>query len=111
MPHCIIEHSANIAADDLLTSVFTGALNSNLFEPDGGDIKVRTLAYDNCTVGGKSANFVHVMLRILSGRDHEQKQHLSQSVISELKQLALPACSITLEVVDIDRESYAKVLF
>lgn len=110
MPHCIIEHSASLDAKLLLPLVFSSVKNSQLFEPDGSDIKVRAMAYQHYLVGQSQADFIHVVLRILSGRTTEQKQHLSALVQEALAELKLAPCSITVEVVDIDRDSYAKVV-
>ncbi|HBN89360.1 5-carboxymethyl-2-hydroxymuconate Delta-isomerase [Rheinheimera aquimaris] len=108
MPHCVIEYSDRLDAAPILAAVFDGALQSELFEPDGADIKVRAQAYQQHISGAEHRDFIHVQLRILSGRNLEQKQHLSQSVLNQLLKLELISCSHTVEVVDIDRASYAK---
>ena len=71
MPHCIIEHSPNIPPEGLLQAVFNGALHSQLFLPDGADIKVRAMAYSNLKLGDGKASFVHVVAKILAGRTDE----------------------------------------
>jgi len=108
MPHCIVEHSAELAAETLIAQVFSGAFGSGLFEADGADIKVRTVAYSHYCTGPRKSAFVHVALKILSGRTLAQKQHLSAIVLAHLRQLDIADCSLTVEVVDIDRASYAK---
>ncbi|MBL4942277.1 MAG: 5-carboxymethyl-2-hydroxymuconate Delta-isomerase [Colwellia sp.] len=110
MPHCVIEHSANIDGNALISLVHKGALESNLFEAEGSDIKVRALSYSNYQTGSVDINFVHVTLKILSGRNVEKKSMLSQSVLEQLKTLSMSNCSISVEVADIDRASYAKVV-
>lgn len=110
MPHCIIEHSPALSAHSLNQSVFTGALASSLFDSEGRDIKVRSLAYDHYQTGKQVQDFVHVQLRILSGRSAEQKAKLSQAVMDELSSLHLQHTSITVEVIDMDRASYQKRL-
>jgi 5-carboxymethyl-2-hydroxymuconate isomerase len=110
MPHCVIEHSASIDGTTLVTLVHKGALTSNLFEAEGSDIKVRALAFDTYQTGSVDINFIHVTLNILSGRNLEQKSMLSQLVLEQLKSLSLIGCSISVEVADIDRASYAKVI-
>lgn len=109
MPHCVVEHSINLDSNLLIESVFQGALNSGLFEPDGSDIKVRALGYSSYMTGLRKTDFIHVALKILSGRTSEQKLSLSNAVIKELVALAFNDVSITVEVVDIDRSSYRKV--
>lgn len=110
MPHCIIEHSPNIPPEGLLQAVFNGALHSQLFLPDGADIKVRAIAYQNFKLGDGKASFVHVVVKILAGRTDEQKQRLSQQIIKKLSGLGHQDISITVEVVDMERQSYQKHL-
>lgn len=125
MPHCIIEHSISLDAQQLLPLVFSSVKNSQLFAADGSDIKVRAMAYQHywvgqnnveqnylghSNVGQNQADFVHVVLKILSGRSTAQKQQLSQLVLTALQQLQCQGCSYTVEVVDMDRDSYAKLL-
>ena len=110
MPHCIIEHSPNISPDGLMHAVFNGALHSQLFLPDGADIKVRAIAYQNFKLGDGKASFVHVIVKILAGRTDEQKQRLSQEIIEKLSDLGHQDISITVEVVDMERQSYQKHL-
>ncbi|GAA6167218.1 5-carboxymethyl-2-hydroxymuconate Delta-isomerase [Sessilibacter corallicola] len=108
MPHCIIEHSSDIDGSDLISAVHQGALDSELFTPEGSDIKVRAISYSHYKTGSVDISFVHVILRILSGRNLEQKSALSHLVLENLKAKALKDCSISVEIVDIDRENYAK---
>ena len=108
MPHCIVEHSTNLDAETLINRVYAGAFESGLFEIDGADIKVRTVAYHHYCTGPRKSSFAHVELKILSGRTLEMKQHLSSTVLAKLRLLDIADCSLTVEVVDIDRASYAK---
>ncbi|MFW0754517.1 5-carboxymethyl-2-hydroxymuconate Delta-isomerase [Pseudomonas sp. H11T01] len=110
MPHCIIECSATLDGDMLTSKVHQGTLDSMLFEPDGSDIKVRALTYHSYIVGGFKTDFVHVTVKILSGRSLLQKAVLSKSIQAKLSELDLVSCSITVEVVDIERASYLKWL-
>ncbi len=110
MPHCIIEHSPNIPPEGLMHAVFNGALHSQFFLPDGADIKVRAMAYSNFKLGDGKASFVHVVVKILAGRTDEQKQRLSQEIIKKLSGLGHQGISITVEVVDMERQSYQKHL-
>lgn len=108
MPHCIIEHSADIDGRTLVPLVHAGALASGLFSADGSDIKVRSLAYDSYLTGGKHAGFVHVQVRLLSGRTEAQKKTVTAAVLERLAAQGLPGVSITVEAADMDRPSYAK---
>ena len=110
MPHCVVEHSSAIDGNTLIPLVFAGALESKLFEIDGSDIKVRAMPYSNYQTGNMDVGFVHVTLKILSGRTIDQKSMLSKLVLEKLKTQNLVNCSISVEVVDIDRVSYSKVV-
>lgn len=110
MPHCVIEHSAEIDGEALVFLVYKGALESSLFEAEGSDIKVRAVPYSNFKTGNVDINFVHVALKILSGRNVTQKTKLTHLVLAQLKTLQITNCSISVEVIDIDRDSYAKVI-
>ncbi len=110
MPHCIIDYSQSLApyADTLLSCVHQGALNSALFTEH--DIKTRAIAYPYSQVGTANTPFVHVTVKLLSGRDTDQKKQLSQAILHSLQVCSLGACSLTVEVVDIDSASYAKAV-
>ena len=115
MPHCIIEHSSNLDSNALIPLVFNASLESSLFEQDGSDIKVRVLPFTHYQTGvlqsaAAQADFIHVTMKILSGRNTEQKLMLSKLVLESLTTLSLKGCSTSVEVVDIDRASYSKVV-
>ena len=107
MPHCIVEHSDNFEPSILMESVFKGALSSGLFQYK--DIKVRAMPYLHFQLGNKRNAFIHVSLKILSGRSAQQKQSLSQGVLEVLLTLGFNSASITVEVIDIDKASYQKI--
>mgnify|MGYP003627695891 CR=1 FL=1 len=112
MPHCIIEYSQKLENEvtpvKLMGAVFKGTLNSNLFEAD--DIKTRIIPFQHHLTGGSKQNFIHVILKILSGRSIDQRLALSKSVLSELNKVTSTAASLTVEVVEIEKESYSKVV-
>lgn len=113
MPHCIIEYSKSLehslSIDELVGSVHRGALASGLFEE--GDIKTRAIPYACFQIGTgqhSSASFVHVTVRLLAGRSGGQKTKLSDAVLQSIRELNAQIGSITVEVVDMAIESYAK---
>lgn len=115
MPHCVIEYSRplelTVSPEDLVESVYLGAVSSELFEEAA--IKVRAVPYDHyrVTAGVESGmRFIHVTARILSGRNREQKRLLSSGLLKCLERFSLDNVSLTVEVVDMDREVYAKTV-
>ncbi len=113
MPHCVIEYTkdclktANV--DDLIKAVFDGAMASDLF--DQSHIKVRAKGYDDFFCGSGDHGQCHVTLRILAGRTAQQKNSLSQLVLSKLKPLMPHIANISVEVKDLERDSYVKKSF
>jgi len=108
MPHNIIEYSSELdpQAQEIIRAVHLGSVNSALFEEE--DIKTRALAYQHVRLGQDSKFFIHVQAKLLSGRSPQQKSLLSDAILQQLIQLNLNNISLTVEVLDIDRDSYAK---
>ena len=74
--NCIVEIRTGVGGDE-----------SALFAEE--DIKLRSAPYKNFMTAGLEDAFVHVVLRVLSGRTLEQKQALSQLVLEALTQFPL----------------------
>ena len=110
MPHCIIEHSDDLDANKLNQLVFESARTSGLFSKDGKDIKVRSIAYSHYQVGSEKTSFVHVVMKILSGRTLLHKQTLSAEVMGAVMALEDFSGSVTVEVVDMEKDSYSKIV-
>lgn len=112
MPHCIVEYSHGLTdvvdPQTINKAVFEGALKSALFEQN--HIKTRSSVYQHYQTGSEKSEFVHVVMRILSGRTAEQRAHLSGLVLESLAALQLTSVSLTVEVVEMERFSYAKLV-
>lgn len=110
MPHCILEYSQNLEQEvppmDLLEAVQEACIESELFQPT--DIKLRAFSCKHFITGGAQDAFIHVTVRILSGRTQEQKTRLSQSVLEALCRFALKQVSLTVEILEMDNESYMR---
>lgn len=110
MPHCVLEYTTDCLEDadidDLIKAVFDGTLASDLF--DQGDIKVRAKGYEDFFCGSGNHGQCHVTLRILSGRSADQKNHLSQMVLGKLKPLLKEIANVSVEVKDLESDSYVK---
>lgn len=114
MPHVIFEYSDNLTTDvkshQLLSKVHTTVIGSGLFNP--ADVKSRAYMADDYLVGeqGTQGSFAHVRVYILEGRTSEQKLSLSQPIF-DLLRAALPKdTSVTVDIRDLDKASYKKVL-
>jgi 5-carboxymethyl-2-hydroxymuconate isomerase len=112
VPHCIIEYSQDLEVEiepsKLIKLVHQGAATSKLF--DESHIKTRALAYTYYQTGISDNAFIHVTAKILSGRTQAQKAGLSKSILSQLEKLALSSVTITVQICDIETESYAKIV-
>ena len=110
MPHCIIEYSSEVAdqvsIDDLVSATYQGALSTGLF--DEYDIKTRATAYRHHRMGSTQDSFVHVTVRLLSGRDDAQKAELSEKILVQIEPMLSQVVSVGVEICDMHRESYRK---
>ncbi|TWX63083.1 5-carboxymethyl-2-hydroxymuconate Delta-isomerase [Colwellia sp. C1TZA3] len=110
MPHCIVEYSAKIIeslpVEQLMHAVYKGVNQSELFT--AANIKVRACVYNDFYLPGAEQVFVHVNLKILSGRDLSQRKNLTDSVSNQLERLGIEDAVITVEVTKIEKESYVK---
>lgn len=110
MPHFIIEYAKGLEKtvdpDRLIDAVNNGAINSDLFE--ASHIRVRSTFYEDYISGYGRHDFIHVTLKILSGRTIKEKKYLSELVLKELEALGLSSISMTVEVIDIDKDTYSK---
>jgi 5-carboxymethyl-2-hydroxymuconate isomerase len=84
MPHLIIEHSADIKSSEILKlyseiqSIMASITEGN-FDPD--QCKCRSHSFDEYFVGklaGEHSSFLHITIKILSGRNSEIKKKLAE---------------------------------
>ncbi|PYF84016.1 MULTISPECIES: 5-carboxymethyl-2-hydroxymuconate Delta-isomerase [Marinomonas] len=110
MPHCIVEYSQNLEQEvppaDLLEAVKDACIASTLFSVE--DIKLRSCPYKNFLTGGQEDAFVHVTLKVLSGRTVEQRKQLSHLVLEALTQFPLKNVSFSVEVSEMETDTYVK---
>lgn len=110
MPHAILHHSDLAALDltpeRLADAVFSGLETSGLF--DANDIKVRIVPVTHFRNGRNDYSFIHADVRIMPGRTEAQKAAMADTVLAAVKALDTPVASITVEVADIDKATYAK---
>jgi 5-carboxymethyl-2-hydroxymuconate isomerase len=115
MPHLTLEYTSNLAtinAERILLALNHALAASGHFNEM--DIKSRAMALDTWRIGTTTVPhaFVHVKLAILSGRSPEVKSTISNSLLRVLsescKGLAGHPIQLCVEMLDIDRASYAK---
>lgn len=116
MPHIIIEYSLaspdsnldSTSAQTLVDTAFNAVLQTHTFTP--ANIKVRLHPVQFYRLGLKDVGFIHVMCRIHAGKTLEQKQQLTQSLLQALSKIETQKRVITVEVIEMVRDSYAKAL-
>lgn len=110
MPHCIIEYSETLLISPALLNdaAYQALLESELFETS--HIKTRASAYADFRLAESQHDFVHVTVRLHRGRTTQQKQMLTKLILQSLQKLPFQNTSLTVEIVDIDSDSYAKVI-
>lgn len=116
MPHLTIEYTANLPHFPEAGTL--NALNKVLCAhpeiQDEADLKSRFIVADSFEIGTAPAQraFVHAQLRLLSGRTPQAKKELSDSIAAVLRERTPRPqgvlVQLSVEVVDMDRGSYAK---
>jgi len=110
MPHIIVEYSEELFEEleirPLLEVIHRSIMDSGLFEES--HIKTRAYPFKEFTNAGERKPYIHVQARIKSGRDANNKKALGEKILTGLKTLNIQASVITVEIIDMDRDSYAK---
>ena len=110
MPHCIIEYTKDVEQKvdikNLMEVAFEAVDGSGLF--DRKAIKARTIAYDQYMSGQDRDDYIHVSVKILSGRTPAQKKMLSEQMIKKLTPHVGNTKSLTVDIINMDIDSYAK---
>jgi len=111
MPHIIVEYAEQVLTEDevgkILKTIHQAVADSGLFE--ASHIKTRAYSFKHYSNAGGNEPYLHIQARIKSGRDAENKNRLSNEIINSLAALEIKAAVITVEVIDMDRDSYAKL--
>ena len=119
MPHCTLEYSNNIV-ETINAKQFFHVLHHLLVkeaEINISNIKSRIVVHDQYYVGDGSDNnaFVHLTVAVLKGRSSEIKQNMGHKILAYLENVFAISkeklnCSITLELLEMNRETYFKVI-
>lgn len=112
MPHIIAEYSNDVAdhinMPRLLKSLHKALANEGI---DETRIKTRGISLPCAVVGTTESNghMLHLTLLLLEGRDTATKQQYGSALHALAKEAAkeaLPNCAVTLEVRDMQKETY-----
>ena len=110
MPHIIVEYSElaipEQEVDRVLRAVHASVEDSDLFE--NSHIRTRAYPFKDYTHGDGVEPYIHIQARIKSGRDADMKKRLSNGIIQSVSRMSIAVSVITVEVIDMDRESYGK---
>ena len=113
MPHCCIEYTPNVLAKmdkaELLHTAHQVMLSAGLF--GAADVKTRAHEVSDFILGEQplqQSGFIHIIIYLLSGRTAEQKQALTHSMAQALLAKLPDLASITVDIRDMTRETYAK---
>ncbi|MDG1997209.1 MAG: 5-carboxymethyl-2-hydroxymuconate Delta-isomerase [Emcibacteraceae bacterium] len=110
MPHCIIEYTRDLepAVDirSLVNAAFESIEKTELFNRSA--IKSRAIPLDYFKSGLDRDDYIHITVKILPGRNAEQKKLLTQSVMDGISAIVGGTKSLSVEVVDLDGDSYNK---
>lgn len=112
MPHCIVNYTREIEQEidvkNLLDIAFDAVDSSGHF--DRKSIKARAICYDIYRSGLNSDEYIHIDLKILSGRTIEQKKALSDHMINSIKPHIGQIKSLTIDIIDMEIEAYGKLV-
>ena len=108
MTNFIIECSENVlrlkSADDIMQEVFNSALSTDLFTAP--EIKVRINPFSHYNNGNTLSDFIHVFGYIMEGRNEEQKNNLSKSIVTKINTILPEVKSISMNVDDFQKAGY-----
>ena len=112
MPNLIMEYShtaeERLNLQGLLQDLHQVTLDCGLF--DKSDVKSRSHRYHQWLIGerGDTEDFIHIHIELLVGRSVDQKQRLSDQLMTVLQQQASHISSLTVNMVDMEKASFRK---
>ncbi len=112
MPHIIIEYQQQVIkeseVDSMLLAIHRAIADSGLFRAN--QVKTRAYPFAHFSNAGEQDPYVHIQARIKSGRDNDNKKQLAETILAGFENLDIEASVITVEIIDMDRESYGKYI-
>ena len=112
MPHIIFEYAEKMLdeaqVEAVLLKVHHSIAESGLFKAN--QIKTRAYPFRGFTNAGGRGPYAHIQARIKSGRDADNKELIGGVILDGLRTLNIPASVISVEIIDMDRDSYGKLV-
>ena len=120
MPHLIIEHSGNIKRRSVaaLENKIQEIMHAQEGNFDADQCKCRSFSFDEYFVGRideSESSFIHITLKVLTGRSVEVRKNLSQKIMEFVQkfyeELKLPTkrCDLSVDIVEMEKETYQKI--
>lgn len=108
MPHIILECTdiGKSSRTEILIALHEAALSTGIFEEK--TIKTRMRRHEESLVGGNPAQFAHITVYLIDGRDALTKKRLATELHETVRRLLPDAESVSVDVRDLDREIYTK---
>lgn len=111
MPHINLEHTAETAAKHDMAAItdalFEAALASGLF-PNPAAVKVRTTEIANLRMGSEPQSLAHITVSLFAGRSTEDKRALAEGLLATLAEHLPEVGSLSVDMRDIDKDTYVK---
>ena len=114
MPHITLEYSQNLIAQVDVPQLLTDLHHALAAQPDVDlkKVKTRALVLANSVIKDRAHNegqMLHVTVAVLQGRSVALRKQYGQALYDILlaaKPQAFPDCAVTLEVREMDRDTY-----
>lgn len=115
MPHLILEYSDNIVCPNNLASLFDKLhhLLADELPTQLASCKSRCIAHPLFFIGDQTENnaFVHLTIKVLSGRSDSKKNHIGKMILSMLTEFFLAESShlsikFSVELMDLDQHYF-----
>lgn len=107
MPHLILQHSTDVAADKALCEALFAALAAHDAIPHPESLKIRTLPCLNWRCGTEPQSFAHADLLLLKGRNAATKTDLARTVLAVMESHLAEAGSLSVDVGELS-DAYVK---
>ncbi|MDF2157115.1 5-carboxymethyl-2-hydroxymuconate Delta-isomerase [Algoriphagus sp. CAU 1675] len=108
MPHFIIDCSKVLLEkqppEKIMKTVYEAVSSSGLFQPEDIKVRISPFAYSFGTF--TPSEFIHVFGNIMEGRTADQKNALSERVVTELNRLFPELTILSINIRDFEKQGY-----